>query len=549
MTYNFQTQPYEHQLRDFERFKDDSAFCLFWEMGTGKTKETIDIAGYKFSTNQIDKVIIVAPNSVHEQWILEEVPKHCAVNYVTHVYRNKSTDKYMNELYKFLLSAQEPGVLPFLAIHYEAFQVPKIETTIKRYAANGARILWIYDEGTRAKNTESKTHKGLALYRRRYGGQCILLTGTALAKRPLDAYGMIELVRPGYMGISYTAFQRRHAVMMKQKVRYVREGIERETKVDAVLSEKLFWIVKNDLKKARNACNRVDLTWEDIHAISRERELSEADVKFIDESPVFTRFKNVEALKAQIAPMSSSLRKADCLQLPEKVYQEIQFDLNAEQKRVIHQMREYAVALYGDKELTIPQKQSLQIRALQVCGGFFPYVKEMTPDDKVKYALTPMTERNAKLEYIKDDLEELGDEPFIVWAVFTEELKMLCKELNKLVPTALVSGIVGMDEREEAVTGFKSGKYQGFVANPVVAGFGLNFQHCGYQYWYSRNYRTEARLQAEDRTHRIGIVRSPVYKDLVFRCGFERKVLADNKEGRDMNDYFNSATVADLFNI
>lgn len=546
--YPYKTPPFEHQEKDFVRFKDDPAFALFWEMGTGKTKETIDIAAYKFLRGLVDKVIIVAPNTVHEQWVKHEIPKHCGVPTNTFVYYNKHTDKYMTELLRFLSQSENKNKLHFLAVHVEAFQYPKIENTIARYAKN-SKLLWVVDEGTRIKNTETQSHQSLLRLRRKHGGACTLLTGTALAKKPLDAFGMVEYVRPGYFGSSYAAFQQRHAVMMKQKVTYERKGIRRETKVDALLSEKLFWIVKSAINKMLQGSNRIDLSYTQVVELSNRYELSESNIKFIADSPVFTRFKNVEALKAQVAPMSSMRRKVDCVELPEKVYEEVQFDLEPAQKKLIKQMQDYAVALYGDRELTITQKQALQVRALQVCGGFFPYVKDVTPDDKFKYGVERMKERNAKLEYIKADLEELGGEAFIVWAVFTEELKMLHSELSKVAEVGLISGIVSMNEREAVVEDFLSGKLQGLVANPQVAGYGLNFQHAGYQYWYSRNFRTEARLQAEDRSHRIGIARSPVYKDLVYRCAFERKVLADNKEGRSMNDFFNTASVADLFTV
>lgn len=540
--------PYEHQYKDFVRFRDNPAFALFWEMGTGKTKETIDIAVHKYKQKTIDKVLIIAPNTVHEQWINKEIPKHCVVPYSVFTYYNKNTEKYLTALFNFLEQSQDKSKLHFLAVHVEAFQYPKIETTIKRYAA-GAKLLWVVDEGTRIKNIQSKTHKNIVNYANKYGGCRTLLTGTALAKNPLDVYGMTEFIRPGYLGMSYTAFQCRHAVMMKQRVEYIKGGVKREIKIPILLNEGLFWKVKREIKSILTESHSLELTYLQVISLATKYELAESDIKFIADSETFTRFKNLEPLKAQLSPIASMRRKVDCVQLPEKVYEEISFELNKEQKRVINQMKEYAVALYGDKELTIVQKQALQIRALQVCGGFFPYVKDVLPDDSCKYAVEKMKERNAKLEYLKDDIEELGGESFIVWAVFTEELNMLCAELNKITSVGLLSGAVNMSTREEVVADFLAGKLQGLVANPQVAGYGLNFQRAGYQYWYSRNYRTEARLQAEDRSHRIGIVRSPVYKDLVYNCAFEKKVLEDNKNGRQMNDYFNNSSISELFTI
>jgi hypothetical protein len=74
--------------------------------------------------------------------------------------------------------------------------------------------------------------------------------------------------------------------------------------------------------------------------------------------------------------------------------------------------------------------------------------------------------------------------------------------------------------------------------NPQVGGFGLNLQNATVQYWFSRNYRTEVRLQTEDRQHRIGTVKSPIYKDLVSEIQWEEDVLDVLQEGREINDVF-----------
>lgn len=546
----FKLTPFEHQLQDFKRFKDQDAYALFWEMGVGKTKATIDIAAYKWLHGTIDKVIVIAPNTVHAQWITQEIPTHCAVPYAAFVYYSKHTDKYLMQLSEFLCNAEDKEKLHWLAVHVDAFQYPGIGNVLRRYIRSEqgqAKVLWVVDEGTRIKNIDTKTHQNLLKYANYYGGCRTLLTGTALAKNPVDTYGMIEFVQPGYWQVGFTAFRRRHAVVMRQKVEYTRNGVLREKKVEMLLSERLYHIVKRAI--ARELNGGVLLTYDQVVDLAQKYDLSEADVMFIHESPAYTKFKNIEALKAQLGPIASMRRKVDCVQLPEKVYKVIEFDLSPVQKRIITQMRDYAVALYGDKELTIAQKQTLQIRALQVCGGFFPFISDGSTEDKKKYDIEQIKEHNAKLEYIKSDLEELSGEPFIVWAVFTAELSLLYKELSKTIPVGLLYGATDAKVRKVIVERFLAGELQGLIANPQVAGYGLNLQRAGYQYWYSRDYRTEARLQAEDRSHRIGIVRSPVYKDLVYRCAFEKKVLEDNKTGRDMNDYFNTASVTDLFTI
>ena len=45
-------------------------------IGSGKSKMTLDIAADKFMREEIDGLIIVPPNGVHRQWIVEAVPTH-----------------------------------------------------------------------------------------------------------------------------------------------------------------------------------------------------------------------------------------------------------------------------------------------------------------------------------------------------------------------------------------------------------------------------------------------------------------------------------------
>lgn len=540
----FKTEPYKHQAEGIERFKDAAAFALFWEMGTGKTKTTIDIAVHKYLSGQINRVLLIAPNEVHAQWINEQLPAHCSVPYNAFVYETKHTDKYISSLTQFLNrceSSEDRVNMHWLAVHVEAFQYDKVDLLLARYL-RGQKPFWIVDEATRIKNPEAKSVARLCALKKKYGGQACILTGTSIAKSPLNVWQPVEFISKGYMGCTYTAFSRRHAVLTKHEVEVSRGGRKFTAKVDIMLTPKKFWQVKMALK------NRGNLSQEEAYInLGHRFDLLAGDVKLIDEATEPFRYKNIDQLKIQLSQISSAIKKSDCLDLPEKQYQEIELKMSPEQARILADMKKYAVAMYGDKELTVSHKAVLQTRALQVLGGFFPHLKELSDLEKPLYSVAPIEGKNAKLDYILKDIEELGEQPFIVWAVFVEELNMLHREINKLVPCGLLSGSTSKADRSEIVNQFKSGQLQAIVANPEVAGYGLNFQHALVQYWYSRSYRTESRLQAEDRSHRIGTAAPPLYKDLVYNCEFEKAVLQSNKEGRDMNDYFNSRSVSDLF--
>ena len=64
MKFNYKTKPFEHQRQALMRGADSHNFAYFMEMGTGKTKVSIDNASYLFLLNKIKHVIVIAPNSV-----------------------------------------------------------------------------------------------------------------------------------------------------------------------------------------------------------------------------------------------------------------------------------------------------------------------------------------------------------------------------------------------------------------------------------------------------------------------------------------------------
>jgi len=76
----FKTKPFEHQLEVFENIKDLEYFALFWEMGTGKTKEAIDFLRYKcYKENKVLKTLVICPKIATYNW-LNEFKIHSAIH-------------------------------------------------------------------------------------------------------------------------------------------------------------------------------------------------------------------------------------------------------------------------------------------------------------------------------------------------------------------------------------------------------------------------------------------------------------------------------------
>ena len=93
MTADFKTEPYSHQLREFEQHRESEARALLWQMRTGKTKAVVDAACHLASKGLIDAVVVLAPNGVHENWIRRELPAHHweSVEYGAHCWKTSLT--------------------------------------------------------------------------------------------------------------------------------------------------------------------------------------------------------------------------------------------------------------------------------------------------------------------------------------------------------------------------------------------------------------------------------------------------------------------------
>ena len=66
--YPYKTKHYEHQRSALNQSANQKEWAYFMEMGTGKTKVTIDNFAYLYFTKKINAVLIIAPKSVYTIW-------------------------------------------------------------------------------------------------------------------------------------------------------------------------------------------------------------------------------------------------------------------------------------------------------------------------------------------------------------------------------------------------------------------------------------------------------------------------------------------------
>jgi hypothetical protein len=109
--------------------------------------------------------------------------------------------------------------------------------------------------------------------------------------------------------------------------------------------------------------------------------------------------------------------------------------------------------------------------------------------------------------------------PAVLWCHLNDEGDLL----EKLVAGAVqVSGADGDDEKEEKLTAFVEGKIRVLVTKPVIAAWGLNWQHCAHMVTFA-SHSFEQDYQSTRRSWRFG-QKQPVLVEYVVSDGEQRVI-------------------------
>lgn len=157
-------------------------------------------------------------------------------------------------------------------------------------------------------------------------------------------------------------------------------------------------------------------------------------------------------------------------------------------------------------------------------------VKAIIPRDDMLFDLPAITleeQRAERRRTIKERCEQAAalvndsGKPAVVWCHLNEEGHLL----EKMIPDAIeVDGSDPDEFKEETFEAFVTGKVRVLVSKPVIAGFGLNWEHCAHQTFFP-SHSFEQWYQAIRRCWRFG-QKHPVRIDVIASEG-EAGVLAN----------------------
>ena len=204
--YPYKTKPYEHQRNALNQSAEKIQWAYFMEMGTGKTKVTIDNIAYSYLKKEIQSVLVIAPKSVYTVWETEietHIPNE--INYKIYKWNIDKPKEYDN-LNKF-------EHLRIFLINVEALSTKRGFNGCVDYLTKNKKNFVVLDESTTIKNRSAKRTKNI-LGLRKLSHIRRILTGSPITKSPLDLFTQCQFLSPELLGFSsYLAFRNRYAEM------------------------------------------------------------------------------------------------------------------------------------------------------------------------------------------------------------------------------------------------------------------------------------------------------------------------------------------------
>ena len=217
-------------------------------------------------------------------------------------------------------------------------------------------------------------------------------------------------------------------------------------------------------------------------------------------------------------PFTIRLKKADCLDLPEKIYQTITVEMNPKLRDVYNKMaKEAFLEIENGGTITAPMVVTKILRLQQLCSG---WVGHNTEDGTtVQYQICP----NPKAETVLGLIDSASG-PVIIWAHFRKDIHDLVALFkNNNISTAYINGEVGSADRQQHINNFQAGKIKALVIqDSIVAGMTLTAATA--EIFYQNGHSYANRMQAEDRAHRIGQTKNVTIYDVIIKNSIEEKI-------------------------
>jgi len=477
-THPFKYKPYDIQKKCLDHVYSLERSALFVPMGLGKSKISIDKITCHYKEGKLNAVIILCPCTLRFNWcsqLKEHMPEEIDCEVVSLDIKNKKNIRDANRLSELKTSA-----LKVLIVGIESFSSAKAQLSSSEFIGLNKTAL-IIDEAHFVKNDSAIRTKVIRKITANIDYR-IIMTGTPIEQGIMDLYSQFYILDPSIIGIGdFWSFKRRYAVM---------GGYEKKNIIG---------------------------------------------------------YKNIDELMELIKPFVFQCTKEEAFDFPPKTFQKRHVTLLPEQLRVYKELKKNRlVKLKDDEDMAVTNALSLYSALQQIVGGF---VTRGTGEYgangleiREKVSLVP-PEKNPKIKELKAFIEQLPNtEQVIIWAKYRFETFQIAEALTGFMTGEFENDIeLFLDktdsERKDIIDRMANKKSRYFISTQKSGGTGITLTSVAYVVYFSNRFEYGARMQSEDRNHRIGQLRPVTYVDIVAENTVDTRILDVLEKKGNMADY------------
>ena len=190
---------WDHQRLELEDHWEDAGRALLWSMRTGKSRVVIERADKLWTRGLVQCVVVLAPNGVHDNWVLREIPKYTGLaKTLAWSQPERDLPDFVRQFDVMCDERADVCYLYWLTVNSEALQFRECRQAIGRFIRK-RKFLLVCDESDDYGAPGSKrTHAARAIARK--ADYRMILSGTVVEDSPLKAFSQYEILAPAALG-------------------------------------------------------------------------------------------------------------------------------------------------------------------------------------------------------------------------------------------------------------------------------------------------------------------------------------------------------------
>lgn len=492
--YEFKTEPFPFQRDALDFAWSSPLVAFFMEMGTGKSKTLIDLACARFKARLINALIVYCPVPLRSNWVAE-FGIHGSVPYETFVC-DTTVSNFEKKAKAFNDADFGYNKLKVFIVGIESFS-----QGLSKGKAFGATMqfarshqaMQAVDESHKIKGHDASRAINVEVLGREAKYKAIM-SGSPVSLGPTDLYQQFQFLSPDIIGLGdFYSFQ----------ARYCEKGGFQNKQV--------------------------------------------------------LGYQNIDELMEIVKPFVFQVKKEDVLtDLPAKMFTKVEVELTKEQKELYAQIKKERCAdlskLLASRngaitesfiELVCENVLAAYTALQQICAGYVSYWELDDHEDENSKRHRERVriiepEKNPKIAYLLEFIEENKGHPLIIWAKFRPEIADIVDALTARYGEDMVCqyhGGLNPAERDEQKSKFLNTDAQFFVSNQQTGGTGLTLNKASRTFYMSNSFILVDRMQSEDRNHRIGQKNSVLYADVVAKGTVDETILQAIRDKKDLAAY------------